>query len=438
MDADSMICLSDLVPALRWSRPQQVAEVLADPRLPGGWWASVALGRALGTTGVDWVCDRLSRLAVLRWDHLALMDVLPALQVHTVDPALTGWPEPARSAINGMGGWDRLRRLTAADLRAPAVPASAEVIITTVFREILGRVPAVSSQGAPAPAPAAPPAAAPMVPSSPPVRPAPPTRAAPAPAAAAPPVPPPAPTPPVSDNPLVRLVDAVFREWTPMERAVAIERLFAAEPISLRTLAHELHVDRDVLSQAQRAAEERVLHWLRSPESTAVTGHLFRLTEWLGTAATEEQLIAADPAHPIDVPSLGTPLWRVLVALMPDRRLQDGWLVVGDLTRLRERSVQVLGGKTSGEDAVELLGQLGIRAHSAQAWIDSLPETAAQPETSFSATTTGGFPAPLPRRTPGANGHQIRGGMPIPSVAGNLPDAQTAQSALAALTALSA
>jgi hypothetical protein len=138
------------------------------------------------------------------------------------------------------------------------------------------------------------------------------------------------------------------------------------------------------------------------------------------------------------VPSLGTPLWRVLVALMPDRRLQDGWLVVGDLGRLRERSVQVLGGKTSGEDAVELLAQLGVRAHSAQAWIDSLPKAMAPvTEAAHAATTTGGFPAPLPRRTPGANGHQMRGGTPIPSVAGSLPDAQTAQSALAALTALS-
>ncbi|GII83185.1 hypothetical protein Ssi03_11750 [Sphaerisporangium siamense] len=409
MDADSMICLSDLVPVLRWSRPQQVADVLADPRLPGGWWASVALSRALGTTGVEWLCDRLSRLAVSRWDHLALTELLPALQVHKVDPALPGWPEPARSAIGGIGGWQRLRRLTAADLRAPAIAAAPETILTAVFREVIGRVPAVS-----APAPAGPPTG-------------------PAQDAAARPVAQVPAPPPVSDNPLVRLVDAVFREWTPLERAVAIERLFAEEPVSLRTLAHELHVDRDVLSQAQRAAEERVLHWLRSPEGTPVTGHLFRLTEWLGNAATEEQLIGADPAHPIEVPSLGTPLWRVLVALMPDRRLQDGWLVVGDLTRLRERTAQMLGDKTSGEDAVELLAQVGIRAHSAQAWIEALPKVAARPP---EPTTTGGF-APLPRRTPGANGHQMRGGVPVPSVAGNLPDAQTAQNALAALTALS-
>ncbi|GII78645.1 hypothetical protein Sru01_36270 [Sphaerisporangium rufum] len=469
MDADSMICLSDLVPVLRWSRPQQIAEVLADPRLPGGWWASVALSRAMGTTGVDWVCDRLSRLAVSRWDHLALMDVLPALHVHAVDPNLTGWPEPARSTINGLGGWQRLRRLSAADLRA--VPPSAEVIITAVFREVLGRVPAVSAPRAPVtaphpalPRPAAPPAAPPTAPpavpppgpgatgsfpaipgagpaapgafrAGPGAGPLGPTTSGPfaaTPGAGAPPARPAPPAPPVSDNPLVRLVDAVFREWTPLERAVAIERLFAEEPISLRALAHELHVEREVLSQAQRAAEERVLNWLRSPESTAVTGHLFRLTEWLGVAATEEQLIAADPAHPIEVPSLGTPLWRVLVALMRDRRLQDGWLVVGDIARLRERTVAVLGGRTSGEDAVELLTQIGIRAHSAQAWIDALPKAAAQ-RPPDPATTTGGF-TPLPRRTPGANGHQVRGGVPIPSVADQLPDARTA---LAALTALS-
>ncbi len=476
-----MICLSDMVPALRWSRPQQIAEVLADPRLPGGWWASVALSRALGTTGVEWLCDRLSRLAVSRWDHLALMDVLPALQVHVVDPGLPSLPEPARSAISGMGGWQHLGRLSPADLRLPTVPASAEVIITAVFREILGRLPAVSPQ-VPPPLPAQQPAASqvtatppvprtgqptgphPAQPTGPhPAQPTGPHRAMPTgphraqptgpfhaqpagvgipPMNGAPPAPepyretpPPAvpatpPPPPVSDNPLVRLVDAVFREWTPLERAVAIERLFAEEPISLRTLAHELHVDRDVLSQAQRAAEERVLRWLKSPESTAVTGHLFRLTEWLGVAATEDQLIGADPAHPIQVPSLGTPLWRVLVALMPDRRLQDGWLVVGDLTRLRERTAQLLGDKTSGEDAAELLAQVGIRAHSAQSWIDALPRAMSR---SAEAPATNGF-TPLPRRTPGANGHQMRGGLPVPSVAENLPDAQTA---LAALTALS-
>ncbi|NUP68029.1 MAG: hypothetical protein HOW71_38335, partial [Nonomuraea sp.] len=140
MEVESSICLSDLVPALRWSRPQQVAEVLGDPRLPAGWWSSLALSRALGTAGLDWICERLARLISSRWDHLPLVDLLPALAVHHVDPALPGWPEATRTAIAGLGGWQRLRRLSPGDLSTPS--ATPEVVIGSVFREILGRIPA--------------------------------------------------------------------------------------------------------------------------------------------------------------------------------------------------------------------------------------------------------------------------------------------------------
>ncbi|GAA0982693.1 hypothetical protein GCM10009555_053020 [Acrocarpospora macrocephala] len=485
MDAESTICLSDLVPALRWSRPQQVAEVLADPRLPGGWWGSVALGRALGTTGLDWLCDRLARLAMSRWDHVTLTDLLPALQVHSVDPALPGWPEPAKSVITGLGGWHRLRRLTPGDLQGPSTPATPEAVLTIVFREIFSHIridaplaeqapaqapiPAVVSRPALTPAPAGYPtgefAAPAQVPAArngraetgpmPAVAPRPATPAAATPPAAAASPAPPAVQPsaqpsvppslqpdaplaaPVSaaEHPMVSLVDSLFREWNPLERSVAAERLFAAEPVSLRTLAHQLNVDRDVLSQAQRAAEERVLLWLRSPDSAALTGHLFGLTEWLGTAATQDQLIGADPSHPIEVPSLRTQLWRVLVTLMPDRRLQDGWLVVGDLGGLRERTRQVLASKTGDSDVIELLGQLGIRAHSAKAWMESMPQPPQQRPGSPAAPAGPPDPqSPLPRRTPGANGHQQRGGMPIPSMANSGPDPATALAALNALT----
>ncbi|MEU7938746.1 hypothetical protein [Microbispora bryophytorum] len=602
MDAESTICLSDLVPALRWSRPQQVAEMLADPRLPGGWWASVGIGRAIRATGVDWLCERLARLAVGRWDHLPLTDLLPALQVHTVDPAMPGWPDPVRAVVNHLGGWYRLRRLTPCDLQAPAAPASPEVLLTTVFREVFGRLesqlasglsapaltggeaapqpqvqpqtqtqtqvqaqagpvsgpapqaapgttsrpfpqaaPGTASQPFPQPAapgttsqpfpqagpssqplpqaapgaasqpfpqaaapgttsqpfarptaPSAPPSALPATPppgqaaqapapqgqapgrpgqGTPAQAPSPAPTSAPSPAAPAPvsgPVKPatqpfarqsgtspsqpaaapaqPAPEaarerPPtdLSAHPMVAVVEGLFRGWDPLVRAVAAERLFAAEPVSLRTLAHNLNVDRELLSQAQRTAEERVLLWLRSPDSAPLTGHLFGLTEWLGAAATQEQLIAADPSHPVEVPALDTPLWRVLVTLMPDRRLQDGWLVVGDLAGLREKTRQLLASKPADADVVELLGQLGIRAHSAKAWLDSMPRPGSPSESGSLPTRHGpdptAKPAPLPRRTPGANGHHHgRGGIPIPSQANNGPDAATALAALSALT----
>src|SRR5690606_1495061 len=383
MDAESTICLSDLVPALRWSRPQQVAEVLADPRLPGGWGSSGALARAVTTTGVEWLCERLARLALGRLDHLPLTELLPALQVHTLDPALPGWPEPVRSLVNGLGGWYRLRRLTPCDLQVPSAPVSPEALLITVFREIFHHIaPAAPAETAPAEAQpaAAEPAAGQQAPATGPVppdvpapapvtggpvqvaaapaaapqpvaaQPAAPQTTAPQPApaqapgapaeaqpaaaepaagqqapAAGPATPPPAPAAAAqapeaapsapADHPIVALVDSLFRDWDPLSKAVAAKRLFAEEPVSLRALAHQLNVDRSILSQAQRAAEERVLQWLRSPDSAPLTGHLFGLSEWLGAAATEEQLIAADPSHPVEVPALGVPLWRVLVAL---------------------------------------------------------------------------------------------------------------------------
>ncbi|MET8049234.1 hypothetical protein ABZU75_16705 [Streptosporangium sp. NPDC005286] len=442
MDAESSICLSDLVPALRWSRPQQVAEALADPRLPAGWWSSVTLPKALGSAGLDWVCDRLARLSLSRWDHLPLSDVLPALHVHTVDPTLPGWPEPARLAITGLGGWSRLRRLTAGDLSGPAMPASPEVLVTAMFREVLSRTPGLAEQAeqavpaaqaqspaqeqAPAQVPAPPIPAQPPAPQE--------QRQSPAPEPVAPAAEPPAAKPPVrlSDYPLVRLVDNMFRDWSPLERAVAVERLFAVDPISLRALAHKLNADRDALSAAQRTAEERILLWLRSSESAPLTGHMFGLTEWLGAAATKDQLIGADPAHPIEVPTLQTPLWRVLVTLMPDRRLQDDWLVVGDLGGLRDRTRQLLANKPIDADAVALMEhQLGVRAHSAQAWLDALAasgqETPAQ-EAAAEATRQ------LPRRTPGANGHHHRGGQPIPQVNTGSIDPRAALATLSALS----
>ncbi|MFF4621032.1 hypothetical protein [Nonomuraea jabiensis] len=674
MEVESSICLSDLVPALRWSRPQQVAEALGDPRLPAGWWHSLALSRALGTAGLDWICERLARLASSRWDHLPLADLLPALTVHHIDPALPGWPEDTRTAITGLGGWQRLRRLSPSDLGTPS--ATPEVVIGSVFREILGRIPAqreapaadhpevtrpltrgtgsfpvqtdpvpqtgmfaaqggadqrlfpkqgqadaapqrpaaaadqrqtgsfpaqqptgtgpLAAQGPdsgrqtgsfpsvsdrqtgpaqdrqtgpsqdrqtgsfpaqpapdaggpqrqtgsfptqtgsfsaqpqsgsfpaqpqgfageglpPRPAPGQPgqPDRAPQRPASPqsgpqsgpqpgaqpgrqdngsasggpvpsggpstgsmpaipggpstgsmpaipggpstgsmPVVPGgPSTGSIPAvpgvagasksngaPNYAAPvPTAPPAPSSPVptdADHAMVRVVDNLFRSLDKLELAVAVHRLFAEDPVSLRTLAHKMLVDRDALSQAQRTAEERVLHWLRSSESAPVTGHMFRLTEWLGAAATEEQLIGADPAHPVMVPSLRTPLWRVLVTLMPDRRFQDGWLVVGDLHRLQDRTRQLLASSPPDADVVELMGELGIRAHSARAWYDALPQ-----ETSGDPVAAAPSPAqPLPRRTPGANGHHHRGGQPIPPAPASSIDPSAALATLSALS----
>ncbi|MFD2350682.1 hypothetical protein ACFSTC_17145 [Nonomuraea ferruginea] len=593
MDVESSICLSDLVPALRWSRPQQVAEALSDPRLPSAWWSSMPLQRAFAATGLDWVCERLALLASSRWDHLPLGDVLPTMALHPIDPTLPGYPEPARTAIVGLGGWHRLRRLTPSRPEGAGVhprdgdgyglprgarqaggPAGSRGRASRghqagparrVRHRFLPRRGASDRRPrsrAPAPSPArtaAPPRAsrcrsAPTSAATPEPSPPPPTSAgtpapspgwattrgraanpgvrrppfrprnsgppgpSPATAERAPgsfpgdppsgrrarprtraerstgsfpavgrdqrstgsfpavgrdqrstgsfpavgggqsPLPQrpaaadssgphtgslpslpggsasygsqPAPVPSDTDHAMVRVVDSLFRGLNKLELAVAEHRLFAEDPVSLRTLAHKMLVEREILSQAQRTAEERVLTWLRSSESAPITGHMFRLTEWLGAAATEDQLIGADPAHPATVPSLRTPLWRVLVTLMPDRRLQDGWLVVGDIQGLQARTRRLLASAQPDADMVELMAELGIRAHSAKAWLDALPpEQVHDP-----VAASDGPPQPLPRRTPGANGHHHRGGQPIPAAAANSIDPSAALATLSALS----
>lgn len=641
MEVESSICLSDLVPALRWSRPQQVAEALTDARLPAAWWSSLPLPRALGMAGLDWICDRLALLATARWDYLPLADVLPALTIHHIDPALPGWPEPIRAAIAGLGGWHRLRRLSPGDMSTPA--ATPEAVLGSVFREVLGRLsaqpesaaravqaagrpeagrppqrgpvpstgtfPAVGEgvpqrapgsipgqgDGVPQRAPGAVPAQGEGVPqraanafpspgdpgpatgtfaaqsgnrpgtgsfpaagenrpgdggpstgsfpaqrdnrpgtgsfpvpgdggpstgsfpaqrdnrpgASPAQRdnrantgsfpavgenrpsnglfPGPgdknpgtgsfaaqsdsrpnagpsgtgsfpaigenaspaeprqrqtgsfpalngngsplPQRPQPEAPVAAPLAAPATPAPSDTDHAMVRVIDSLFRSLNKLELSVAVNRLFAEDPISLRTLAHKMLVEREVLSQAQRTVEERVLNWLRSSESAPVTGHMFRLTEWLGAAATQDQLIGADLAHPVMVPSLRTPLWRVLVTLMPDRRLQDGWLVIGDIHGLQARTRQLLASSPPDTDVVALMTELGIRAHSAKAWLDALPAEAAPDPVSSSAPLQ-----PLPRRTPGANGHHHRGGQPIPAASAATIDPTAALATLSALS----
>src|SRR5690606_38961854 len=52
------------------------------------------------------------------------------------DPTLPGYPEPARTAILGLGGWHRLRRLSPGDLKTPG--SSPETVLGSLFREVLG------------------------------------------------------------------------------------------------------------------------------------------------------------------------------------------------------------------------------------------------------------------------------------------------------------
>lgn len=181
------------------------------------------------------------------------------------------------------------------------------------------------------------------------------------------------PAPALGQHPLVDAVEEMFRSWPDLERTVAAERLFATDPISIRVLSEQIAVDVTEIRGAQRKVEERLLQWLSSPEGATITKHLRELSEQLGSATTIDRLINAHPDHPVDVPTLHTPLWRVVITLFTDRRMHNGWLIADDPNRLRRQTREMLDDAPDLTEAGIRLGRIGIRQQELRAWLLSTP-----------------------------------------------------------------
>ncbi|GAA4953997.1 hypothetical protein GCM10023224_44030 [Streptomonospora halophila] len=462
MNAVSPICLTDLVPALRWSDPAMVGPVLWHARLIEGWWNSLPLPRVLDIAGTTWLSHSLARLAAEQWSHLPLGEFLPCLRAADVD--LDDVAEPVRGALLATAGsWERLVSASPAAIGSWGLPESCgplDLVGTATWRAV---EPLAGEQGrAASPSPGlmveavrtlanwmpdsapdhvhsalayltaatgAGPAEAPAEPDEAPKTQSPATRAirtlralraqrdeetrsragagaayesaagSAAAEAAAGPVrssllgpdrtlrrpafsrvpqqdtaePAPAPAPELGRHPLVDLLEDFFRNWTDVERTVAAERLFASEPVSIRLLTDQLGVDLRDIRNAQRTVEERLLQWLGSPAGGPLTKHMRELSDHLGAAATVDHLITAHPDHPVEVPALGTPLWRVVITLFTDRRLHNGWLVADDPHRMRWQTREMLGDAPSTSDAAIRLARIGIRQQAVRAWLLSTP-----------------------------------------------------------------
>ncbi|WP_017614478.1 hypothetical protein [Nocardiopsis salina] len=182
-----------------------------------------------------------------------------------------------------------------------------------------------------------------------------------------------APPPVLGEHPLVDQVEQMIRSWPELERTVAAERLFATDPISIRVLAEQISVDVREIRSAQRKVEERLLNWLNSAEGASITKHLRDLSEQLGTATTIDRLINAHADHPVDVPTLQTPMWRVIITLFTDRRMYNGWLIADDPNHLRTQTREMVGDAPNLTEAGNRLARIGIRQPELRAWLLSTP-----------------------------------------------------------------
>ncbi|PRY00866.1 hypothetical protein [Allonocardiopsis opalescens] len=139
------LCLSDLLPVVRWSRPEDLSEALGDSRLPDTWWESMALPRVARVVGEDWLYHRVTRLVHQHWDHVPLGDVLPALRALPPVPA-EEWPGELSEALrSGAAEPLLLPDQTARRLRERRYPAGlgATDVIAGLARQVLAPMLAV-------------------------------------------------------------------------------------------------------------------------------------------------------------------------------------------------------------------------------------------------------------------------------------------------------
>lgn len=520
MNAVSPICLTDLAPALRWSKTADIAAVLRHTRLVEGWWRSLPLPRVLDIVGPTWLAHCLARLTVEQWDHLTIGEFLPTLRTLSVD--MDEVAEPVRGAVLATAGtWEQLISASPATMREWGFPNNCDVVevvsmvmwravhpftrdpsggptpspalMIEAVRTVANWMPAsapehvhnalaylTNATGADCAGPTTDPEETPQSPATRAIRTLRALRAnrdrelaetaaaaaatAPAPAdqsaasvpelarrggsplvgpgrtlrrpsfgppkalrgtaaaaAPAPPAPPPAPAPELGEHPLIDLLDQLCQGWSDLERLVATERLFTSEPTSIRLLADQLQMDIRELRAAQRSVEENLLQWLNSPTGGTMSKHVQEVSEQLGSATTIDHLVGAHPDHAVDVPSLGIPLWRVVMTLFTDRHLDDNWLLTSDTGQLRGQTRKLVVGQPSITEAGIRLSKLGIRTQALRAWLLSTPGVSIQDgyvlvdETAAvdSAEPSGGFGghAALAPGTPGAttaNGLPIR------------------------------
>ncbi|NUR89901.1 MAG: hypothetical protein HOY71_37970 [Nonomuraea sp.] len=177
------------------------------------------------------------------------------------------------------------------------------------------------------------------------------------------------------DKPLPEPIEDVFGALDDRQRAIARDRLYAAQRATLDELAQRFSVTRERIRQIERDLRDHVEEWLGSPQAAALVSHVSWLRGRLGSAVPADDLAAAVPWHRAELRTLGIPVWRFVRTLLTGYEQSDGWLVSGGADELREKTRQLFsdGPRPMGE-AVAMVTQLGVREDVAERWILAVPQ----------------------------------------------------------------
>jgi hypothetical protein len=183
------------------------------------------------------------------------------------------------------------------------------------------------------------------------------------------------PTPARPDRPLPEVIDSVFAAMDERQQAIARDRLYAVDRVTLDELAQRFSVTRERIRQIERDLRDHVEAWLNGPEAVALVAHVTWLRGRLGSAVPADDLAAAVPWHRGDLRSLGIPAWRFVRTLLTGYEQADGWLVAGGADELREKTRQLFAdGPRPLAEAVSMVAQLGVREDVAERWILAVPQ----------------------------------------------------------------
>ncbi|WP_433219285.1 sigma factor-like helix-turn-helix DNA-binding protein [Microtetraspora malaysiensis] len=180
--------------------------------------------------------------------------------------------------------------------------------------------------------------------------------------------------PALPERPIPEIIDEVFAKLDDRQRAIARDRLYAEQRVTLDELAQRFSVTRERIRQIERDLREHVESWLASPDAAPLTAHLNWLRGRLGSAVPADDLAAAVPWHRADLATLEIPAWRFLRTLLSGYDQVDGWLIAGGADELREKTRQLFAdGPRPLAEAVSLTAQLGIREDVAERWLAAVP-----------------------------------------------------------------
>lgn len=183
------------------------------------------------------------------------------------------------------------------------------------------------------------------------------------------------PTPVRPDRPLPEVIDAVFAALDERQRAIARDRLYAVNRVTLDELAQRFSVTRERIRQIERDLRDHVEAWLGGAEAVALVAHVTWLRGRLGSAVPADDLATAVPWHRGDLRTLGIPAWRFVRTLLTGYEQADGWLVAGGADELREKTRQLFAdGPRPLAEAMSMVAQLGVREDVAERWILAVPQ----------------------------------------------------------------